>query len=79
MVILVYSIIAIVLTGLLNAAREFQLSDPADKSYYFGVNSQTDTVINVCLNSTYHFVEHIMKHLINLHKVMSYILILTNT
>ena len=60
----------LLLTGLLDAAREFQLSDPEDKSHYFGVNSQTDTVINVCLNSTYHFVEHVIKHLINLHKVV---------
>jgi len=59
-------------TGSTEAGLQYQLSDPDDRSYYFGVNKQRDTVVNPCLNSTYRFVELIIQHLISLHKVTSY-------
>jgi len=55
--------------GFSDAGQEFQLSDPEDKSSYFGASGQRDTVVNPCLNSTYRFVERIISHLISLHKV----------
>jgi len=58
------------ITGSWHAAQEFQLSDPADKASYLGTNDQRDTAINPCLNSTYRFIELVLKHLIDLHKVV---------
>jgi len=53
-----------------HVAEEFQLSDPADKASYLAINEHRDTVINPCLNSTYRFIERILKHLVDLHKVV---------
>jgi len=61
-----------VCAGSSGVGLEYQLSDPDDRSFYFGVNKQRDTVVNPCLNSTYRFVELIIQHLISLHKVTSY-------
>lgn len=50
-------------------ASEFLPSDPDDKLQYFGVNSQKDTVLDACMNSTYVFVEHIFRAITDTHKV----------
>jgi hexosaminidase len=47
---------------------KYSLSDPDDTSVYLGVNEVKDCVINPCMNSTYRFVEHVIKSLIELHK-----------
>lgn len=44
-------------------AEQFLLSDPADKSVYLTVQNYTDNAINVCLPSTYVFVDKVMYEL----------------
>ncbi|CAN5514472.1 family 20 glycosylhydrolase [soil metagenome] len=46
------------------AAREFLLSDPEDESVYTSVQRWSDNVINVCQESTYHFLETVFDDLI---------------
>jgi len=50
-------------------ASEFLISDPNDTSDYLGVNFQKDTVLNPCMDSTYAFVEHVIRAVIGIHKV----------
>lgn len=49
--------------GQKEAAEQYLLSDPADKSQYMSVQNYTDNAINVCLPSTYNFAEKIVYEL----------------
>lgn len=45
------------------AAEQYLLSDPLDKSEYISVQNYTDNSINVCLPSTYRFVDKVVYEL----------------
>ena len=45
------------------AARQYLLSDPQDKSVYISVQNYTDNSANVCLPSTYAFIEKVVYEL----------------
>lgn len=49
--------------GQKEAAEQYLLSDPADKSQYMSVQNYTDNAINVCLPSTYAFAEKVIYEL----------------
>lgn len=49
--------------GDLAAAQQYLLSDPADKSRYLTVQSYTDNSVNVCLDSSYAFVDKLVYEL----------------
>lgn len=49
--------------GQKEAAEQYLLSDPMDKSTYLTVQSYTDNAINVCLPSTYVFAEKVIYEL----------------
>ncbi|UTF59071.1 family 20 glycosylhydrolase [Gilvimarinus sp. DA14] len=49
-------------------AKRYLLSDPQDKSQYLTVQSYTDNSINVCMESTYHFVEKVMYEIQRMHR-----------
>lgn len=49
--------------GQKEAAEQYLLSDPADKSKYMSVQNYTDNAINVCLPSTYVFAEKVIYEL----------------
>ncbi|MDX3775677.1 family 20 glycosylhydrolase [Chromatiaceae bacterium AAb-1] len=46
-----------------DAARQYLLSDPADQSRYLSVQNYTDNSVNVCLESSYAFVEKVVYEL----------------
>jgi hexosaminidase len=50
-------------TGQKEAAEQYLLNDPADKSQYMSVQNYTDNAINVCLPSTYAFAEKVIYEL----------------
>ncbi|MCP8899344.1 family 20 glycosylhydrolase [Gilvimarinus xylanilyticus] len=45
------------------AARQYLLSDPEDQSEYLTVQNYTDNSVNVCLESTYAFIDKVMYEL----------------
>ena len=45
--------------GKKEAAEQYLLSDPLDKSQYLSVQSYSDNAVNVCLPSTYAFIEKV--------------------
>ena len=49
--------------GQKEAAEQYLLSDPVDKSNYMSVQNYTDNAINVCLPSTYAFAEKVIYEL----------------
>jgi len=49
--------------GQKEAAEQYLLNDPADKSQYMSVQNYTDNAINVCLPSTYVFAEKVIYEL----------------
>jgi hexosaminidase len=49
--------------------NNFLLSDPEDASSYTAVNEHKDTVVNPCLESTFRFIEHVLKALKKMHQV----------
>ncbi|XP_060070933.1 beta-hexosaminidase-like [Ylistrum balloti] len=49
-------------------ARKYLLSDLADKSVYLSAQSFTKSAINPCLESTYTFINHVMKALKVMHR-----------
>ncbi|MBU2884221.1 carbohydate-binding domain-containing protein [Gilvimarinus agarilyticus] len=49
-------------------AEQFLLSDPHDTSEYLTVQSYNDNSINVCMESTYHFINKIMYELQRMHR-----------
>ncbi len=54
--------------GNAQAANEYRLSDPDDKSQYRSVQEWKDNVINVGLPSTYKFIEKVTDELVAMHK-----------
>lgn len=54
--------------GNAQAANEFRLSDPDDKSQYRSVQEWKDNVVNVALPSTYRFIEKVTDELVAMHK-----------
>jgi len=48
--------------------RNLQLSDLADKTQYRSIQHYTDNTINVCLESSYRFVDKVLDDLISLHE-----------
>ena len=51
-----------------NEAKEFLINDFKDESRYLSVQLFTDETANPCLNSTYRFMEQVLKELTNLHR-----------
>lgn len=45
------------------AAKQYLLSDPADKSRYMTVQNYTDNSVNVCLDSSYAFIDKVVYEL----------------
>uniref|UniRef100_A0A0L8GMR0 beta-N-acetylhexosaminidase n=1 Tax=Octopus bimaculoides TaxID=37653 RepID=A0A0L8GMR0_OCTBM len=56
--------------GKMNEARRYVLVDPNDTSQYKSIQMYTDNAINPCLESTYNFIEKIVKTLIDYHKTI---------
>lgn len=55
-------------TGDSVGAEKYQLTQPGDPSEYLSVQMFKDDAINPCLDSTYTFVDHIVKEIVNMHK-----------
>jgi len=53
---------------MLDKANEFLLYEADDYTKYSSVQYYQDNTINVCLDSAYHFVEHLMKEVQQIHK-----------
>ena len=49
--------------------NDFLLSDPEDESNYTAVNKHKDTVVNPCIESTFRFIEIVLKALKDVHQV----------
>ena len=49
-------------------AQAYLLSDPDDKSLYVSAQGYTDNVMNPALESTYHFIEHVIEAVMDLHQ-----------
>lgn len=58
----------LVAQGKLELAEEFLLSDPQDKSQYSSVQFYSDNTINVCRESSYHFLEKVVSEVALMHK-----------
>ena len=50
-------------TGQLAAANQYLLSDPKDQSVYLTVQNYTDNSVNVCMESTYRFIDKVVYEL----------------
>ena len=50
---------------------QYMLSDPADNSTYLSVQYFTDNAINPCTESTYNFIEHVVKAVVDMHRNIS--------
>ncbi len=57
-----------VISGDMDKAKEFLLSDPDDKSNYMSVQMFKGNVVNPCMDSTYHFIEHVIAKLVEIHE-----------
>jgi len=49
------------------AASEFRLDEPEDQSEYRSIQNFDDNVINVCQESTYRFLEHVIEDVVAMH------------
>ena len=49
------------------AAAEFRLDEPEDQSEYRSIQNFDDNVINVCQESTYRFLEHVINDVVAMH------------
>ena len=49
------------------AAEEYLLSEIGDKSEYLTVQWFTDNAINPCLDSSFKFIEHVMRSFVDMH------------
>lgn len=49
-------------------ASEFRLDEPGDQSEYQSIQNFNDNVINVCQESTYRFLEHVIEDVIKMHE-----------
>ncbi|WP_330960103.1 family 20 glycosylhydrolase [Photobacterium sp. 53610] len=54
--------------GNLEEASKYLLTDFSDTTEYLSVQMFTDNAINVCMDSTYNFVDAVVKGLVNLHQ-----------
>ena len=54
--------------GQIEAAKAYLLSDPNDMSDYASVQFYNDNTMNPCMESSYHFVETVLKSLIRIHQ-----------
>lgn len=54
--------------GKQDLATEYLLSDPNDKTEYRSIQGYTDNTINVCMESSYNFVEKVIDELVVLHR-----------
>lgn len=52
-------------------ATKYLLSDLADRSVYMSGQFYKDSAINPCIESSYRFVEHVVKEVVNIYKVSS--------
>ncbi|ACA85603.1 family 20 glycosylhydrolase [Shewanella woodyi] len=50
------------------AAKEYLLTDPDDKTVYSSIQYYDDNTLNVCLESTFHFVDKVIDEIAKLHK-----------
>lgn len=50
----------LIAAGKPDEAAEFRLADPDDKTVYNSIQHYNDNTLNVCLPSTYHFIEHVI-------------------
>lgn len=50
-----------------DAANEFRLQDPADTTVYDSIQHYDDNTLNVCLPSTYHFIETVLDDIRAMH------------
>ncbi|NMP30275.1 family 20 glycosylhydrolase [Thalassotalea sp. M1531] len=53
-------------------AEKFLLHDPEDKTVYSSVQYYNDNTINVCLESSYHFIETVMKDVKAIHSEVNH-------
>ncbi|XP_029633571.1 beta-hexosaminidase-like isoform X1 [Octopus sinensis] len=60
----------LVQNGQMNDAKRYVLVDPDDTSQYKSIQMYTDNAINPCLESTYNFIEKIVKTLIEYHETI---------
>ena len=49
-------------------ASEYQLSDPDDKTVYSSIQYYNDNTLNVCMESTYHFIDKVVDEIAKLHQ-----------
>lgn len=49
------------------AASQFRLDEPEDQSEYRSIQNFDDNVINVCQESTYRFLEHVIEDFVDMH------------
>jgi len=61
------AIIAMKARSVKSGDERFRLDDPADESVYRSIQRWDDNVINVCLESTYNFIENVVDELIGMH------------
>ena len=54
--------------GQLEFAEEYLLSDPNDKSVYSSIQYYSDNTLNVCMESTYHFIEKVLTEVVAIHE-----------
>ncbi len=53
--------------GRMAAAAEYRLTEPEDKTIYRSVQNYNDNTLNVCLPSTYHFIDKIIDTVFQIH------------
>lgn len=54
--------------GDIKGAEEYRLIDPEDKTVYSSIQYYDDNTLNVCIESTYHFVDKVIDEIAKLHK-----------
>lgn len=54
--------------GDMSAANEFRLVDPQDKTQYASIQYYDDNTLNVCMESTFHFVDKVIDEIAKLHR-----------
>ncbi|MBT1443500.1 carbohydate-binding domain-containing protein [Shewanella sp. JM162201] len=54
--------------GDMKAAEEYRLIDPNDKTIYSSIQYYDDNTLNVCMESTYHFVDKVITEIARLHE-----------
>ena len=53
-----------------SAGNEFRLFDPEDNSTYLSIQEFSDNAINPCIESTYAFIDHVVKEVHELHRTI---------